>query len=204
MRLANSTRSTVRLGQSRRRQCSAVQRPVSRGPPRAAPGRLAAGAKEPNQEPREPHRRGSLRREPHRRASQHRESRQRGLRQRGPHPRTMAIGYGSPGRLATRQRPRPLEARRHQLRQSTSGPGSRRLSPAARLVPRPVSHRPAALHRAVHRHMPGRTAAGGGPRGRAVAQHPGHDDQARPPLVPIAAALRVAPPCGSPHRHLGN
>jgi hypothetical protein len=37
--------------------------------------------------------------------------------------------------------------------------------------------------------------------GRAVAQHPGHRDQARPPLVPVLAALRVTPPLRTPHPH---
>jgi hypothetical protein len=38
-------------------------------------------------------------------------------------------------------------------------------------------------------------------RRRAVAQYPGHGDQARSPLVPVLAPLRVTPPVRSPHPH---
>ena len=44
---------------------------------------------------------------------------------------------------------------------------------------------------------PGRRGPG------TVAQHPGHDDLARPPLVPVRAPLRVVPgpPVRTPHPH---
>src|SRR5215471_6706891 len=42
--------------------------------------------------------------------------------------------------------------------------------------------------------MPRRTAAAGGHRCWAVTQRPGDGDQAWPPLMPVGAALRVAPP----------
>jgi hypothetical protein len=68
-------------------------------------------------------------------------------------------------------------------------------------TPGPVPHRPAALHPAVHRHVPGRASPGRSLRRRAIAQHPRHDDQARSPLVPVLAPLRVRPPCRTPHAH---
>jgi len=59
-------------------------------------------------------------------------------------------------------------------------------------MPRPVPHRLAARRRiAEHRHMSGRPAPGRGPRRRAVVQHPWRGDQARSPLVPVLAPLRV-------------
>jgi hypothetical protein len=73
-------------------------------------------------------------------------------------------------------------------------------------VPWPVPHRPATQRRvAEHRHMPSRGARPllGRPCRAAVAQHPGHRDQAWAPLVPILAALRdqlplaVAPELGA-------
>ena len=67
-----------------------------------------------------------------------------------------------------------------------------------RVVPQPVPHRPAARRRvAVHDQVPWAVLARG-PRRRAVARHPRHRDQARPPLVPVRAPLRVAPPVRSP------
>ena len=56
----------------------------------------------------------------------------------------------------------------------------------------------------MHRQVPGRAAPGpllGSQRGRAVARAPTRGDQARPPLVPAGAALRVTPPRGPPHPH---
>ena len=90
----------------------------------------------------------------------------------------------------------PSEGRRRQ-----SPPGTPFLLPSG-LVPGPVPHRPAARRRvAEHRHMPGRTTPRRRPRRRAVAQHPRHGDQARSPLVPVLAPLRVTPPRRAPHPH---
>jgi hypothetical protein len=41
----------------------------------------------------------------------------------------------------------------------------------------------------------------GSDRGRAVTRLPAHGDQARPPLVPVLAPLRIAPPRGPTHAH---
>src|SRR6266550_1821420 len=68
---------------------------------------------------------------------------------------------------------------------------------------RPVPDRPAARRRsAVDRQMPGRAVAAGLDRRGTVAQRERHDDQARPPLVPVLAALRVAPPARPYHCHM--
>jgi len=74
-----------------------------------------------------------------------------------------------------------------------------------RLMAWPAPHRPTARSSvAEHRHVPRRAAACPLPHGlgrTAVAHHPGHDDQARAPLVPVPAPLRVAPPVRPPRRH---
>jgi hypothetical protein len=70
------------------------------------------------------------------------------------------------------------------------------------LAPWPVPHRPApGRGRAVHRQMPRSPAPAGGHRQGTVAHRPRHADQARPPLVPVRAPLRVAPPLWTPHPH---
>jgi len=46
--------------------------------------------------------------------------------------------------------------------------------------------------------MPGRAAAAGGPRCRAITQNPRHSDQPRPPRVPVLAPVRVTPPVRPP------
>jgi hypothetical protein len=70
-------------------------------------------------------------------------------------------------------------------------------------MPRPVPDRPAAGRgRAVDRQVPGWAAPGqllGCQGGRTVAHRPAHGDQAWPPLVPVGASLRVAPPVRTLH-----
>jgi hypothetical protein len=72
---------------------------------------------------------------------------------------------------------------------------------AGRLVLWLIPGRPAARRLAVHRHMPRGTRRAGRPGRGTVAQHPRNNDPARPPLVPVFAPLRVAPPLRPVHVH---
>ena len=49
--------------------------------------------------------------------------------------------------------------------------------------------------------MPRGARCASGQRWGTLARQPRHDDQARPPLVPVRAPLRVAPPRGPTHAH---
>jgi hypothetical protein len=66
------------------------------------------------------------------------------------------------------------------------------------LVPRLVPGRPAARRLAVHHQMT-RAVLPLRRRWRAFTRHPAHDDPPRSPLVPVLAALRVAPPVRTMH-----
>jgi hypothetical protein len=68
------------------------------------------------------------------------------------------------------------------------------------LVPGLIPGRPAARRLAVHHQMT-RPMLPLGRRRRAITRHPAHDDQPRPPLVPVLAALRVTPPVRTLHPH---
>jgi hypothetical protein len=113
--------------------------------------------------------------------------------------------------LTDRPRRRALEPRPADPSLTSAGRGPRclhhlpRRRPliSVRLVPRLVPHRLAARRSiAVHGQVP-RPAHGtvGGYRWRAVTRHPRHGDQARSPLVPVLALLRVMPPGWPPHPH---
>ena len=68
----------------------------------------------------------------------------------------------------------------------------------APLAPGPVPHRPAA-RRAGSKPPCARPALPRGPPQGTVARHPAHRDQARAPLVPVRAPLRVTPSVRTSH-----